>query len=112
MSYPTKIGLSRMAIYSVIPSEAASLPRAKSRGSAPVGMTEVFVKCDSPQPGGGAPSFSFMSTVVPNGRRQCQQIQPPPPPQDVESGSGNCGKCGNSLWVSRDGKGAGLGVQC
>jgi len=40
--------LSHLTIYSVIPSEAASLPRAKSRGAAPVGMTEVFVKCDSP----------------------------------------------------------------
>jgi hypothetical protein len=32
--------LSHVTIHSVIPSEAASLPRAKSSGSAPVGMTE------------------------------------------------------------------------
>jgi hypothetical protein len=53
-------GLSHVTICSVIPSEAASLPRAKSRGSAPVGMTEFLVKCDSPAyDGGGKALLAF-----------------------------------------------------
>jgi hypothetical protein len=47
-------------LFAVIPSEAASLPRAKSRGSVPVGMTEFLVKCDSPAyDGGGKALLAF-----------------------------------------------------